>query len=546
MEKRLSHRAVSIMSAIVLIVVGAVPVPGQMHHHGMDTLGVVEFPVSCGKQSQTEFNQAMTLFHHMTYPQAREAFQKIAERDSGCAMAYWGIAMTLFQPVWPTRPGPRELQRGWDAVEKAKSLNAPTERERLLIASAEGFFRAPKSGDYWKRIHGWADGMEKAHAAFPDDREVSALYALALLATAPPDKISSPNNDRAAELLLRILKENPRHPGAMHYLIHANDVPGREHESLEILRAYEAIAPHNPHALHMPTHIYTRLGNWKEVIRGNIKAADAALEFPAGDHGQYIWDEFPHAIEYLIYAYLQTGNDDAAAEQLKRLHGTAGLEPSFKTAFHFSSTKARYALERKKWAEAASIVPREPGTVNWDRFPWAEAISWFAHGLGSVHQGDSAEAQKSVQRILELEAKAVSANEVLFARHIGVLRLGLTAWLKDLEGKRDSGLVLMRQAAALEASTPKHPVTPAGTIPAYELLGDLLLKQGKGLEASDAYRRSLEMNPLRFNSLWGAARAARSTDSLQAAAGFYRQLTEVAGADSRREGLLEARGFLPR
>lgn len=529
---------------ILLIAVGPALLRGQMHHHGGDTLGVVEFPVSCGQVSQAEFNQAMTLLHHMTYPQAREAFQKLADRDSGCAMAYWGVAMTLFQPLWPTRPGPRELRRGWEAMEKAKSLNAPTERERLLIAFTEAFFRDPISPDYWKRIHAWAEGMEKAYAAFPDDREVAALYALSLLATVPPDQISSPNNDRAAAILLRILKENPRHPGAMHYLIHANDVPGREHESLDVLRAYEAIAPHNPHALHMPTHIYTRLGNWGEVIRGNIKAAEAALEFPAGDQGQYIWDEFPHAIEYLIYAYLQKGEDDAAADQLKRLQGTAGLEPTFKTAFHLASTRARYALERKAWAEAASIVPSEPGTVDWDRFPWPEAISWFAHGLGSVHQKNSSEAHKSLERLLELEARTVKANEVLFARHLRVLRLGLSAWIMDLEGKRDSSRVLMTQAAELEASTPKHAVTPAGTIPAYELLGDLLLGQGNGPDAVNAYRRSLELNPHRFNSLWGGARASRAADSLHAAAAFYRQLIDVADKNSKREALLEARGFL--
>jgi tetratricopeptide (TPR) repeat protein len=533
-----------ISAVLFALLAGPALVRGQMHHHGGDTLGVVKFPISCGKASQAEFNRAMTLFHHMTYPQARAMFLRITERDSACAMAYWGMAMTLFQPLWPTRPGPRDLQRGWEAMEKANSLNAPTERERVLIAAVTAFYRDPKSVDYWKRIHAWADGMEKAHAAFPDDREISALYALALLATAPPDQVSSPNNDRAAGMLLRILKENPGHPGAMHYLIHANDVPGREHESLEVLRAYEAIAPHNPHALHMPTHIYTRLGNWGEVIRGNIKAAEAALEFPAGDQGQYIWDEFPHAIEYLVYAYLQMGADDSAAGQMMRLQGTAGIEPTFKTAFHYSSTKARYALERKEWAEASAIVPREQGSVDWDRFPWPEAISWYARGLGSVHQEKPAEAHASLDRLVELESRTVNANEVLFSRHIRVLRLGLAAWLNDLERRPDSGIVLMTQAAELEASTPKHPVTPAGTIPAHELLGDLLFSQEKYPEATKAYERSLELNPHRFNSLWGAARASRAAERLQSAAGFYRRLLDIADPHSRREAVQEARVFL--
>ncbi len=388
--------------------------------------------------------------------------------------------------------------------------------------------------------------MEACYAAFPKDHEVAALYALALVATVPPDQISSPNNARAADILLSILKENTRHPGAMHYLIHANDAPGREHESLEVLREYEAIAPHNPHALHMPTHIYTRLGNWQAVIHGNIKAANAALDFPAGDHGQYVWDEFPHAIEYLIYAYLQMGADDSAAAQLKRLHQTARLEPSFKTAFHLSSTKARYALERQAWTEAASIVPRDPGTVNWDRFPWPEAISWFAHGLGSVHVGNSTEAQRSRDRLAELEDVAAKAKEDLFVRNIRVLRLELTAWIVYKQGMNDSSVTLMTQAAQLETSTPKHAVTPGGTLPAYKLLGDLLLEQGKQSEASHAYKRSLELYPDRFNSLLGAARSARALDSLQTATEFYRQLVDGTSAASTREVLKEARDFLSR
>jgi hypothetical protein len=416
-----------LLLAIALCIFGGDIVRGQMHHQDEDTLGVVNFPISCTHTSQREFTLAMTLLHHMTYPQAGELFQRITNHDPGCAMAYWGIAMTLFQPLWPTRPNAAELQRGWEAVQRARTLNPPTKREQLLIAAAEDFFREPKSTDYWKRIHAWAEGMDTCYAAFPNDNEVAALYALALVATVPPDQISSPNNARAADILLRILNENPHHPGAMHYLIHADDVPGRERESLDILHKYEAIAPHNPHALHMPTHIYTRLGNWAEVIRGNIKAADAALEFPAGDHGQFIWDEFPHAIEYLVYAYLQTGDDDAASMQVKRLHETAGLQPTFKTAFHLSSTKARYALERKAWVEAALLVPRESGTVDWDRFPWAEAIGWFARGLGSVHTGRAPEARRSQSHLIELEDVANKMHEVLFARHIGVLRLGLAA-----------------------------------------------------------------------------------------------------------------------
>lgn len=529
---------------IFLLFCGTSDSPAQMHTHSGISLGRVDFPITGSPASQRKFIGAVILLHHMTYPQAREAFEKITESDTGCAMAYWGIAMTLFQPVWPTRPGPADLQRGWRAINRAKSLNPPTERERLLIAATEAFFKDPASPDYWRRIHGWYDGMARAYEALPDDQEVCCFYALALIATVPPDQISSPNNARAAKILAGVLKKNPDHPGAMHYLIHANDAPGREQESLDVLREYAAIAPHNPHALHMPTHIYTRLGDWGNVISGNIKAAEAALEFPAGDHGQHVWDEFPHAIEYLIYAYLQTGEDDAALKQLNRLQGTPRLEPTFKTAFHLSSTRSRYVLERRAWEEAAALVPGEPRSVAWARFPWPEAITWFARGLGSVHLGRTEEAEHSLDRLQELESEALKSGEVLFTRNVRVLRLGLAAWTADAEGKRDSSVSLMTQASELEAATPKHPVTPGPTLPAYELLGDLLLKQGKAAEAVEAYRRSLALYPRRLNSLLGGARASRANDDRDSATAFYRELLQVASPASTREGVGEARAFL--
>lgn len=310
LEDKMRSRFVCLLVSLMALVLsaGAGEAEGKADPHAGHAMGVVDFPVTCSEEAQKEFTRAITFLHHMTYPQAREAFKQTIKTAPECAMAHWGFAMTLFQPLWPTRPSPAALQQGWEAVEKAKALQPPTERERLLVAAAEAFFLEPASPDYWLRIRRWEAAMEKAYAALPDDLEVSAFYALAHLATAPANTISRAHSDRAAEILLGIYKRNPDHPGAMHYLVHANDVPGRERESLEITRKYEAVAPHNPHALHMPTHIYTRLGDWNGVIRGNLKAADAALDHPAGDKGEYVWDEFAHAIEYLVYAELQKGS----------------------------------------------------------------------------------------------------------------------------------------------------------------------------------------------------------------------------------------------
>jgi tetratricopeptide (TPR) repeat protein len=461
-------------------------------------------------------------------------------------MAHWGIAMTLFQPLWPTRPRPEALQRGWDEVQTAKALQPPTERERLFVAAAEAFFLEPASQDYWLRIRRWEQAMEKLYAAFPDDDEVAAVYALAHLAAAPANSVAGAraHSDRAAEILLRVYKKNPNHPGAMHYLVHANDVPGRERESLEITRKYESVAPHNPHALHMPTHIYTRLGDWNGVIRGNLRAAEAALQYPAGERGEFVWDEFPHAIEYLIYAYLQKGMDDEAAAQLKRLKTTARLEPTFKTAFHSASTQARYALERRAWNEAARIDPREPAKLDWDRFTWPEAIMRFARGFGAAHIGKLDEAKASAERLEQLEASTRKAGEDLFARNIRMLRLELSAWIAHVQAQDDSSLALTREAAELEVSTPKHAVTPGPTLPAHELLGELLLEQKQSAEALVAYKRSMELYPRRFNSLLGAARAARALGDEPLARTFYQELIEVADGGTRQPALKEAQSYV--
>jgi tetratricopeptide (TPR) repeat protein len=518
---------------------------GQYLNNGLEVeahaLGTVDFPITGSAEAQVEFNRAVALLHHMSYPQARAAFERVASIDPSCAMADWGVAMTLFQPLWPTRPGPRALQRGWQEVQKAQALHAPTERERLFVAATEAFFLQPASPDYWLRIRRWEQAMAKLYAAFPDDPEVDAFYCLAHLATAPSDRVTRAHSDRAAEILVRVYKSNPDHPGAMHYLVHANDVPGRERELLEITHQYEVVAPGNPHAIHMPTHIYTRLGDWNGVIRGNLRAAEASLEYPAGDHGEFVSDEFPHAIEYLVYAYLQKAEDDQAATQTKRLQTTARLEPSLKTAFHLVSTQARYTLERRAWSEAARIAARQPRALDWNRFTWPEAIAHFARGLGAAHLGQLSDARAAEERLQNLETATRKAGEDLFARNIRMLRLELKAWLAHAAGQGDTGIALMKEAANLEVSTPKHAVTPGPTLPAQELLGDLFMEEKQPAKGLAAYERSLDLYPKRFNSVLGAARAAHALGNETAARRFYQELLEVADGGTRQPALKEAR-----
>jgi len=517
---------------------------GHAQRHEHPPLGKVNFPVSCSPPAQERFNYALALLHHMTYPQARTAFERVAEVDPDCAMAHWGVAMTLFQPLWPTRPSPAALQQGWQAVEKARAAPS-SDRERLFIAAAAAFFVEPEASDYWLRIRRWEAASAQAYSALPEDSEAAVFYALAHLATTPADSPRA-HADEAAAILVCVYERQPDHPGVMHYLVHANDVPGRERELLDVTHKYERIAPNNPHALHMPTHIYTRLGDWDAVVSGNLRAADAALLHPAGKQGEWVWDEFAHAIEYLVYAYLQQAADADAARQLRRLHDTKKMEPTFKTAFHLASTQARYALERRAWSEAAQIEPRTPAYLEWDRFMWAEATARFARGLGAAHLGNRTEVESQLQRLEALEAAAAKIGEDVFARNIRVQRLELTAWLAHLRNDDSHAVAVMREAAALEAATPKHAVTPGPTLPAFELLGDLYTEQKNVAEALSAYRQSLQLYPRRFNSLLGAAKSARTVGDISAARKLYGELLEVAPHATRGAALAEAREYLAR
>ncbi|HEY5754245.1 MAG TPA: hypothetical protein VIU34_00400 [Steroidobacter sp.] len=526
-------------NTLLAIALLAGPVGAAEHDHA--SLGKVDFPVSCSAPAKEQFNRAVTLLHHMTYPQAREAFEQTIQTEPGCAMAHWGVAMTLFQPLWPTRPNASALARGWDEVQKAKSLPS-SPREQQFINAAEAFYLQPVSSDYWARIRRWEQASKQAYEALPGDDEAAIFYALSHLATTPASGNLREHADESAAILLKVYQKQPDHPGVMHYLVHANDVPGRERELLEITRKYDSIAPNNPHALHMPTHIYTRLGDWDGVIKGNLRAAEAALSHPAGEHGEWVWDEYAHAIEYLIYAYLQQGADNEAAEQLHRLQSTPKMEPTFKTAFHLASTQSRYALERRDWNAAAKIEPRTPTYLDWDRFMWAEATARFARGLGAAHLGKHDEVQIALTRLDELEGVARKAGEDLFARTIRLLNLELSAWSAHAQGKEAKSVEIMREAAELEVATPKHPVTPGPLLPAYELLGDLYTEQKKPAEALAAYQKSMQLYPRRFNSLLGAATAARDVGDEAKARAYYTQLLELAAPDSPRTA--DARRYL--
>ena len=540
--RTIALRRWALVLAVVLVVVGSAA--GQeTHEHEADALGAVDFGVSCSAEASDAFDRAVALLHHMQYEEARAAFERLAEVHPSCGMARWGIAMTLFQPLWPSRPGRDALRRGWEELHRARELGIGTDREAALVTAAEAFFREPESAEWWTRIQRWGDAMRVAYEAHPDDIETAALFALSQLAVGQVASDRMAYHARAADVLLGVYDRAPTHPGAVHYTIHTNDVDTRADQSLEVVRSYAEIAPSTPHALHMPSHIFVRLGRWPEVVDWNRRSAAAALTFPAGDAVSH---HYLHALDYLVYAYLQRGEDEKALALIEAV--SAREEPfqgTFISAFHLASMPARYAVERRAWDEALAVTPGMPASVAWDRFWWAEAISWFARGLGAVHAGAIADVERADERLIALRDAAEAADEAAFADYIEVDRLVLAAWRAHAAGQEERALALARAAVELEGTTQKHPVTPGALYPAQEALGDLLLDAGRPSEALAAYEGSLGVWPGRFNSLLGAARAARAAGLDDETSGYYEALLEISsGAESRRSALEEARQFL--
>jgi tetratricopeptide (TPR) repeat protein len=516
--------------------------PTHQHEHG--NVGTVNFQVSCAPAVQADFNHAVALLHHMMYTEARAQFETIASRDPQCAMAHWGVAMSRFQPLWPGRPGLEQRQRGWAAVEQARALQPRTERERALVAAVEAFWREPEAEEWWPRVQRWSESMARARESHPDDPDIAAFYALSVIAAGLAAENQLEYNARAAVVLAQVHERVPNHPGAMHYTIHANDATDRAGESLEITRAYDGIAPNVPHALHMPTHIFVRLGEWPEVIEWNRKSADAALRYPVGDR---VSAHHIHALDYLVYAYLQRGEDAAARAVVSEADEAGTYVDDFTVAFHKAAMPARVAVESRAWSEAAGINPRTPDYLTWDRYGWAESISHFAHGLGAVGVGDLAAARQAEQRMQELGTAARAAGERQLATYIETDRLVLSGRLALAEGDKDVAVARMREAAALEKTVQKHAVTPGALLPPDEALGDLLSELGQPAEALAAYEASLATWPKRYNSIVGAARTAHAGGDTAKAQKYYAQLLEITdGAVTTRPEIAEARAYLER
>jgi tetratricopeptide (TPR) repeat protein len=477
----------------------------------------------------------------MTYEGARAAFAAAIESDSDCAMGYWGQAMTFIHPLWSDPPSKADFKRGQELVKKAKTRGQKTEQEHVYIDAVTAYYAGGWNRDERPNLTNFEKGWEKVYRKFPKDLEAACFYALAHMATSDPEDKTYAKQKQAAAIAKKVLAQIPDHPGAHHYIIHAYDYPELAEKALVVARSYGQIAPDVPHALHMPTHIFTRLGLWQESIIMNRRSANAALKHPVG---KGVSLHFPHALDYLAYAYLQRGEDKKAKGVLDTINKLEGsYQVHIAAAYTFAAVPARLALERQEWSDAALLEPRTPKNYPWDKFPSMEAITHFARALGAARSGNKQAATQALDKLTALREQTEKTS-AYWAKQVEIQRLSALAWLEYHEGIQEEALDIMRRAAKLEASTEKHPVTPGEVLPARELLADMLLDMGRHKEAQAEYEAALEHSTNRFNSLYGAGRAAELAGDKSKAVLYYKKLVEITASNTTRERLSQVRAFL--
>jgi len=521
------------------VIVAANGVHAQEHHHspeGSEKLGKVSFPISCSGGAQSEFERGVALLHSFWYEEAEKSFKQIAASDATCAMAYWGQAMSIYRPLW-VRLTEMDLQRGRELMEKARAAAAKSLRERDYIAALSALYQADEKVGYHERNVAYCQAMQKVHQQYPKDHEAGVFYALALLASAPDGDASLKNPKEAIALLNEIFKEEPNHPGVAHYLIHATDNPQLAELGLPAARRYAQIAPASPHALHMPGHIFARLGLWQEDIRSNLASVAAARQPSAMHIGA---EHQVHAMDFLEYAYLQIGDDAKAGAMVEQLGSIRpedvdrGLDGYLnKMLAHFP---AMYALERRDWKAAEALH------VRMEAEPYYQATTYWARAVGAGHLLDVDSAKEAVEQYDATVQATRKTKNAFHAEYMTSDGDQARAWLLFAEGKNDEALGVLRSVADKQDAQGKGEVE----LPAREMLGDMLVEIGRSREALQEYEKSLKTDPNRFNGLYGAAHAAELSGEPVIAARYSGQLLEnCKGTDSsERPELSHARALL--
>lgn len=536
---------------MLLLVFATSEAKAQHSEHGTlqqptpEQLGQVNFPVSCNFAAQVDFNRAMALFHSFWFDPAKEEFTKVLRQDSECGMAHWGIAMmSMGNPfAWP--PNAKALKAASAAIVEAQRVGAKSERERDYISVLAAYLKDWETRDHRTRVVAFEKAMENLVAKYPTDDEAKILYALVLNATAVPTDKTFANQLKAGAILEPLFKKYPHHPGVAHYLIHTYDYAELAQRGLPAARAYAKIAPAVPHALHMPSHIFSRVGLWPEVVASNRASyLSAKSELQQTTLGVGTYDAL-HAMDYMVFAHLQQAQDRAAKEYLDEVAAIrkANVE-NVVAAYAFAAIPSRFALERSDWKQAAALK-LSPSDLDWSKFPQAEAILVFARGLGAARVGDVASAQRDAKRLQVLKDVMTKARMDYWAGQADFQIKTINAWIALAEKRPEEALQLMRAAADAEDASDKHPVTPGNVSPSRQLLGEMLMTLGSPAQAFAEFERSLKRDPNRFRGIYGAARAAEASGNREAARIYYARLRALAvNGDTERPELTQAKAFL--
>ncbi len=482
----------------------------QQHQHGSaEQLGTVKFETSCAEPAKAPFLRGMALLHSFEFGVAIDSFNAAAAADPGCGIAYWGVALSRWgNPFAAGIKAPALIEAGRTAVAAGKKAGARTEREQQFLDAVAQLFTDADKATQRARLLAYRDAMKGVASRYPNDSEATAFYALALAASQDPTDMTYASLVEAGQILEKLVPTQPDHPGFVHYVIHAYDAPPLAPRALDAARRYAKIAPSAPHALHMPSHTFTRLGYWKDSIDTNMASAEAARRVNS------TYEEL-HATDYQMYAYLQLARDasakrvlDALPAMRARVEGpnvTTGASPPIGGAYALAAVPARYALERRAWPEAAAL------DVKPSAFPHADAITWFAKGLGAARTKNPDGARAAAAALEQIAAKLDQAGEKYWAEQVRIQQLGVSAWLALAEGKTDDAVRVMREAADREDRTEKNAVTPGPIAPAREQLGEMLLELKQPADALKAFTVTLQKEPNRYRALAGAAEADRQT-----------------------------------
>jgi hypothetical protein len=508
----------------------------QPHDHAA-ALGEVSFPVSCTAEAQKRFNTAAALLYSFYWEAIDEALVQVLDADADCAMAHWARAVASLENPLGSPPTARLEQQGWAAVEKAKQLRAGTQRERDYIAAVETVFRDYGTVPFQVRAIAYERALEQLHARYPDDSEAAVLYAFWLQVTADRNDQTFARQLKSAAILEKVFAAQPRHPGAAHFLIHAYDFPAIAVHGMDAAKRYASIAPDSPHALHMPSHIFSRVGQWRDSIDTNARSRAASTQ----DRDVY------HALDYMVYAALQLGRDSDANQWVEFVRSREKPnEETRQVAYAAAAIPARFALERGAWAAAARL-PLHPAraSFNWGPFPEGEAVNAYARGLGAARQGDVQAAKTEIARLTELRAAMLEQKKDYWFEQANIQIDAVTAWVARAEDHDDDALKLMRAAADREDKTEEHIMMPGRVIPVREMLGELLLDLDQPASALLAFEQSQQADPNRFRNVYGAARAAELAGDRVKARAHYTHLLEQVGTQSAGRGEIDqARSFL--